>query len=81
MDTRELTFGEKLVGLTFNPSGDETVNRVKTICAELADILDAKRTDSVQNGTYNNLRQLIIENSFSEVLNAQMNIVKAITLF
>jgi len=27
--TRELTFGEKAVGLTFNPSGDEKVNAIK----------------------------------------------------
>ena len=39
-EARELTFGEKAVGLSFNPSGDERVNRAKTICAELIDMLD-----------------------------------------
>lgn len=34
-----LTFWEKAVGLTFNPSWDERVNREKTICAELIDML------------------------------------------
>ena len=29
---RELTFGEKAVGLTFNPSGDPTVKRLKRNC-------------------------------------------------
>jgi hypothetical protein len=33
-----LTF-EKLVGLSFNPSGDEKVNKVKQLCAELMDVL------------------------------------------
>jgi hypothetical protein len=33
-----LTFG-KLVGLSFNPSGDEKVNKVKQLCAELMDVL------------------------------------------
>ena len=28
---RGLTFGEKAVGLTFNPSGDEKVNKIKTL--------------------------------------------------
>ena len=36
---RELTFGEKLVGLTFNPSGDEKVLKAKQLCAELADLM------------------------------------------
>lgn len=33
----ELTFGQRLVGLTFNPSGDDKVGRAKQLCAELAD--------------------------------------------
>ncbi len=33
------TFGEKLVGITFNPSGDHKVQRVKELCAELADLV------------------------------------------
>lgn len=37
--TRELSFGERLVGLTFNPSNDPKVQRAKEICAELADLL------------------------------------------
>jgi hypothetical protein len=36
---REMTFGEKLVGLTFNPSGDAKVQRAKELCAELADLV------------------------------------------
>ena len=28
---RELTFGERAVGLTFNPSGDEKVNKAKKL--------------------------------------------------
>lgn len=74
-----LTFGEILVGLNFNPSGDDTVTRVKKLCAELADILEADRIASVQGGTYNATKQLIVENAFSEILNAQMNAVKALT--
>jgi hypothetical protein len=37
--TRELTFGEKLVGLNFNPSNDDKVSKAKRLCAELADLL------------------------------------------
>jgi hypothetical protein len=34
----ELTFGERAVGLTFNPSGDEKVNVLK---AQIAGFIDA----------------------------------------
>ena len=36
-DERELTFGERAVGLTFNPSGDPAVHELKTLCAALID--------------------------------------------
>lgn len=74
----ELTFGEQLVGLTFNPSGDPEVQRAKELCAELADIVDsvARR---------NNLRafpltNVLYSNTIGEILNAQMNVVKLITI-
>lgn len=35
---RELTYGEKAVGLTFNPSGDATVLKVKQLYAEIIDL-------------------------------------------
>lgn len=74
----ELTFGEQLVGLTFNPSGNPEVQRAKELCAELADIVDrvARR---------NNLRAFPLTNALyshtiGEILNAQMNAVKLITI-
>ena len=39
--TQELTFGEKLVGKTFNPSGDDKVARLKALAAEMSDIVAA----------------------------------------
>ena len=35
MQERKLTFGEKAVGLTFNPSRDVNVNKVKKLYAEI----------------------------------------------
>ena len=74
----ELTFGEQLVGLTFNPSGDPEVQRAKELCAELADIVErvARR---------NNLRAYPLSDSLythtiGQILNAQMNAVKLITI-
>ena len=45
---RELSFGEKAVGLTFNPGGHQAVNSIKTLSAALIDELNDMRnsTDS-----------------------------------
>ncbi len=40
---RELTYGEKAVGLTFNPSGDANVQKVKELYAQIIDICDTLR--------------------------------------
>ena len=41
-----MTLGEKLVGISFNPSGDEKVNRAKELCAELADLVEQEYKSS-----------------------------------
>lgn len=74
----ELTFGEQLVGLTFNPSGNPEVQRAKELCAELADIVDSVARK-------NNLRAFpltdaLYSHTIGEILNAQMNAVKLITI-
>ena len=72
------TFGELLVGLTFNPSGSPEVQRAKELCAELADMVEAIAIK-------NNLRAYPLSGSLythtiGQILNAQMNVVKLITL-
>jgi hypothetical protein len=42
----ELTFGEKAVGITFNPGGSKEVNGIKKKCAEVIDELDAQRSQA-----------------------------------
>lgn len=37
------TFGEKAVGLSFNPSGDDLVHRLKSLYAEIIDVCDEER--------------------------------------
>lgn len=41
--SRELTFGEKAVGLTFNPGGHVAVEHIKKACAALIDDLNQDR--------------------------------------
>jgi len=72
--SRELTFGEQLVGLTFNPSGDPKVQRAKELCAELADLVKPE-----MNATANPLKRMLSEHTIGEILNAQMNVVKVLT--
>jgi hypothetical protein len=70
------TFGEQLVGLSFNPSGDEDVHRVKELAAEMAEIL--KRRYSNDDKTP--VKSLLFDHAVGEILNAQMTVVKVITL-
>jgi hypothetical protein len=75
---RPQTFGEQLVGLTFNPSGNPEVQKAKELCAELADMVDTIARK-------NNLRAYPLSDSLythtiGQILNAQMNVVKLITL-
>jgi hypothetical protein len=74
--TREMTFGEKLVGLTFNPSNDPKVQRAKELCAELADLLN----DHNDNQPQSQFSQRLFSHAVGEILNAQMNVVKVLTL-
>ena len=77
METKELSFGQKLVGLTFNPSGDEKVQRAKELCAELADLLNKEAlSQTSQSALYN----VLFNHTIGEILNAQMNVVKVLTL-
>lgn len=72
---RELTFGEKLVGLTFNPSGDPNVQRAKELCAELADLLNQNEEHHVERP----LHKLLFDKAIGDILDAQMNVVKVLT--
>lgn len=73
--TRELSFGEKLVGITFNPSQDDKVAKAKRLCAELADLVNEHNESkkSTQDS------QRLFSHAIGEILNAQMNAVKVLT--
>lgn len=76
--TRSLTFGEKAVGLTFNPGGNEKVNAIKQKYAEIIDLLEGYRPG--KNGSENNPDvQRMISVAITESQTAQMWAVKAVT--
>lgn len=72
----EMSFGEKLVGLTFNPSGDEKIQKAKELCAELANLI-YDDYDSKEEVT--DFYDYLYEHTIGEILNAQMNVVKLLT--
>jgi len=77
-EERQLTFGEQLVGLQFNPGGYQKVNRLKEIFAEAADIIEA--TYREENLGAMPLTDALYKHALGEVLNAQMCCVKVVTL-
>ena len=78
MNTETFTFGQRLAGVSFNPSKDANVDRLKALFAEAADIVQnhQQKTDKEVDYLYN----LVKGNALREILNAQMNAVKLVTL-
>lgn len=75
-EKRELSFGEKLVGITFNPAGDYKVNEAKRLCAQLADLLYVDQ----ENSETTEIKNILLPATYASILAAQMNVVKVLTL-
>lgn len=71
---REMTFGERAVGLTFNPSGDKDVATLKEAAAAFIDVCNDLRSQT-QSGERKRLYSIAI----TEAQSAQMWSVKAAT--
>jgi hypothetical protein len=71
-----LTFGEQLVGASFNPSRDSKVDKAKQLCAALADILQ----DEWLSAESSPMKEQLYNHAVGEILNAQMSVVKVLTL-
>lgn len=72
---RELTFGEKAVGLQFNPSGDKKVQSIKEHMAAVLDIVHEGNGTASSEALGYDLDKLAV----GQVVLAQMAAVKAIT--
>lgn len=70
------TFGEQLVGIDFNPSNSGEVAEVKELFAKIANIMEKNYREQSKHA----LKSLLFDNAVGEILNAQMNVVKVITL-
>lgn len=74
-EARTLTFGQKAVGITFNPSNLPGVDQIKQECAKIIDTLDQLRNEAV-DGEMKAQFTLAIR----KIQEGQMWGVKAITL-
>ena len=74
-EKKELTFGEKAVGIKFNPSGNDSVHNIKAKYASIIDDLNNMRNDSKMSPEVKRLCSVAI----TEAQGAQMWAVKALT--
>jgi hypothetical protein len=81
MDNQKLTFGEKSVGLTFNPSGDEKVNKAKKLMADALDLLKQVEDEKTEGGHKSSSREgaILRTSAYTKIVDAQMSLVKYIT--
>ena len=71
---REMTFGEKAVGLSFNPSGDTDVQAVKEAFAKAIDLCNNLREAAGQSE-----KGRLLSVAITELQGAQMFAVKGVT--
>ena len=71
---RELTYGEKAVGLTFNPSNDANVQKIKELYAQIIDVCNELRMAAVQGE-----KGRVLSVAITEAQSAQMWAVKGVT--
>lgn len=73
-DAPPLTYGQKAVGLSFNPSGDDSVGMAKQ---RFADVID--QANDLRNNTQSAEVKRMCSVAITEAQAAQMWLVKAIT--
>ena len=81
MNQQELTFGQKAVGLSFNPSGEDNVTKAKQLMAEAIDLLEKDHAEKTDDGKamsswYTNVFRTT---AFNTIIAAQMALVKYLT--
>ncbi len=73
----ELTFGQKAVGVRFNPSENPKVDKVKQQYTDIIDDLDTERNEAFAQGDKEKGRHLAV--AITDAETAQMRAVKGLT--
>lgn len=74
-ETKILSFGELLVGIEFNPSNDDKVAKIKSLMAEIANIVLEEYNAEGKSP----IKSLLFDHAIGEIVSAQMAAVKVIT--
>ena len=76
-----LTYGQKMVGLSFNPSGNDKVAKAKQLMAEAIDLVEEAHAERTDKGNIMCSRETASfrTNAVMETITAQMAIVKYLT--
>lgn len=72
---QELTFGQQIIGVNFNPSSMPEVDTTKMMCASLIDAL----ANSFDNQQIAPMHGKIVDHAIMKIVEAQMAVVKALT--
>ena len=78
---RPQTFGEKAVGITFNPSGSDEVHEAKMLAAKQIDLLEKVHNKVTDDGKAMSswVRNVLRTQAFNALISAQMAVVKYLT--
>jgi len=75
-ETHIPTFGEQLIGVDVESEQQDNVTKVKVMFAEIAEIIKK----DYQGESRHPLKSLLFDHAIGEILNAQMSVVKVLTL-
>ena len=75
-ETRIPSFGEQLIGIDIDSPETDDVTKVKKLFAEVAEIMKKNYTDTPKHP----VKSLLFDHAVGEITNAQMSVVKVLTL-
>lgn len=75
-ETHIPTFGEQLIGVDIESEEQDDVTKVKVMFAEIAEMIKK----DYQGESRHPLKSLLFDHAVGEILNAQMSVVKVLTL-
>ena len=80
-DNATLTFGQKAVKATFDPSGDPRVVKAKQLIADAIDLLEEVHQEKTDNGAASStwFRNVFRTEAFNQLVNASSSLVKYLT--
>ena len=75
-ETRIPSFGEQLIGIDIDSPETDDVTKVEKLFAEVAEIMKKNYNDTPKHP----VKSLLFDHAVGEIVNAQMSVVKVLTL-